>query len=211
MVTKKLTKDVSGVVVDLVKQGFKRLKQRYRLNLKTIFNKSFDRASLVGTDLGTKSAAKANIRQKIAAVQRMMTNDIDKIGNEQSQNVARVVAQAYAMGIPSLKLKQQVKNEIDKADFKVDRAVRTGTAYLSSVTKLLAWQDQGFKNYAWLTGRNDSKTRPLHRKLNGKVYKIKDALEGRWPAQIPGRVIDRSGNVVLGESINCRCSVRVVS
>lgn len=209
MATKKLTKDISGVVVDLVKQGFARLKRRYKFNLKTIFNKSFDRASLVGMDLGSKSAAKANISHKISAVTRMMTNDIDKIGNEQSQNVARIVAQAYAMGLPSLKLKQQVKDELEKADFKVDRAVRTGTAYLSSVTKLLAWQEQGFKNYSWLTGRDDNRTRPLHKRLNGKVFKIKDALEGRAP--IPGRIPNKDGSVNLSESINCRCGVRVVS
>lgn len=209
IVTKTLIKDISGVASDIVSAKFKKLKKNYSINLQSIFNKTFDRASLSGIELGSDKAGKFNIRKKVMAVAKMMSDDIDTISNEQSQNVARVVAQSYGMGLPSTKLKMQVKDELGKSDFKVDRAVRTGTAYLSSLTKLLTWYEQGFREYEWILGKDDKVTRPSHKRRHRKVYKIKDALEGRAP--IPGRVPNADGSVNLSESMNCRCGLRIHS
>lgn len=206
---KVLQQDVSNRIGDVIKTRFKKIKNQFALNLKNVFSKAYDRAVQVGVDLGGDKAPKQNIKKKAAAVQKMMHGDIDMIGNEQTQATSRVIAQSYAQGLPSLKLKQQVADTVGQSGYKLDRAIRTNTAYLASITKLMTWDEMGFTNYDWVLGKSDKNTRPYHKWLHGRTFKIKDALAGRAP--IPGRVPKRDGSTDLSQSINCRCGIKLSS
>ena len=204
---KTLQSDVSNNVSAVISQRFDRIKKQFSINLSNIFGKSYDRAVQVGIELGGNKPSKSAIKNKATAVSKMMSSDIDTIKNSQSQNVRRIIAQSYAQGLPSSKRKAQVSEEIGQSGYRLDRAIRTNTAYLGSLTKLMAWAEMGFTEYEWILGKDDSNTRPYHKKLHGKIFKIKAALEGRAP--IPGRVSDKNGKVILSESINCRCGIRL--
>ena len=204
---KRLEKNINGDVSSVITQRFDKIKKQFKINLSNIFGKSHNRAIQIGIDLGGKKSAKSNIKQKIMAVNKVMANDISNIKDEQSQNVTRVIAQSYAQGLPSLQLKQQVSKELDTSGYKIDRAIRTNTAYLSSLTKLMTWADMGFTKYSWVLGKNDSVTRPHHKWLHGRVFLIKDALNNKAP--IPGHIPNKDGSTDLSESMSCRCGVKL--
>lgn len=204
---KKLEQDITTSISDVIAARFKKIQDRFKINLGAVFGKSLDRALQVGIDFGGKKVNKQVIKRRASAVQKVMANDISNIKNEQTQNVSRVIAQSYAQGLPSLKTKQMVVDQLGQSNYKIQRAVRTNSAYLGSLTKLMTWDEMGFKEYEWVLGKSDKATRPLHRAMNGKPFKIKDALAGRAP--IPGRVPNKDGTINLSQSINCRCGIRL--
>jgi len=194
-----------NAVEDIIKDKFKSIKSRYSLNLDSVLKKSFDRSLDVGVQLGGKKTQASNIKSRLNALKKVMIGDIDKIENEASQNTARVIASAYASGIPSGKIASALTTEVGGIDYKTSRAIRTNTVYLSSLTKLTVWDSQGFTHYKWVLGIKDAATRKQHKIWHGKEFSIKVALSGRAP--IPGHVTDKNGKVILGESINCRCGI----
>jgi SPP1 gp7 family putative phage head morphogenesis protein len=204
--TKQLDKNPVSKIEDLVADKFKSIKRRYSLNLDSVLSKSFNRAFDAGADMNPNSKAKKMITMsKLKALKKVMIGDIDKIEAETSQNTSRDIANAYATGMPHGKINKQLQDSIGGAQYKIDRSVRTTTAQLASLSKLIAWQAQGFTHYKWRLGKNDKVTREQHKKWHMKEFKIIDALEGRAP--LPARVYLKNGKLDLGQSMNCRCGV----
>jgi len=201
---KKIQKDLTGRVEDLISSKFNKIKNSFSVSLTSVFNKSLKNEVGFGVKLG--KASEQNIRKRYNVLKNIMLKDIENLQNKKTQEISRKVAQAYAMGKPISKVKSDIMEELQKSHFEIERIVRTNTAYMSSLTKLLSLQEMGFTHYQWQTGVFDNKTRENHRRANGKVFSIKDALAGRAP--IPGHWVDRNGKVVLSESINCRCGIK---
>lgn len=207
MAKKTLEKNPMNSIDEVLNDKFKIMKNRYSLNLDSVMNKSFNRALDVGVSAGGSSKAKkAAVKNKLNALKKVMLGEIDQIKDKTSQSMSRDIASNFARGASSGQLKKQLADNLGKSDYEIDRAVRTNTAYLSSISKLLAWQEQGFTHYKWVLGVKDAATRKQHIKWNGQEFSIADALAGRAP--IPGHVMTK-GKFDNAESINCRCGVRL--
>jgi len=202
---KELKKDLTGKVEDLVANKFKKIRSNFSKMLTGVFNDSWKTAT-AGVSLSQRPSKKV-IDNRMKALKNIMLGDIDNLKNKQTQDISRQVAQGYASGKNIGKVKFGIMDSLGSTHSKVNTIVRTNTAYMSSLTKLLAWKDMGFTEYKWQTGVLDSRTRDLHRRYNGKVFKIADALAGKNGASIPGHFIDNNGKVILSESINCRCGI----
>lgn len=107
------------------------------------------------------------------------------------QRVQQTVTRSVLSGQPVRELKKQLAADFAFSDRRAALIARDQTAKLTSDLNRIRHKQAGIEHYTWRTSQ-DERVRPLHRRLNGRVYRYDeptDAEQGLHP----------------GQPINCRC------
>ena len=168
----------------------------------------------VGGDVEADEKTQQLLQDKADILRYRIENKIKAFNQEKADEIKRIITDRMATGTSIGKINQELKDKFINfkkkeapEDWKIFRIVRTEVNKSSNLMKLLKWYDQGFEEWMWHTS-GDEKVRSEHAKMNGRVFKIKDALEGKIP--YPGHW-SVNGKESAGLSINCRCFVSLYS
>ena len=168
----------------------------------------------VGGDVEADEKTKQLMEDKADVLRFKIANKIKSFNQEKADEIKRIIANRMASGVSVGKINQELKDKFINfkkkeapEDWKIFRIVRTEINQSSNLMKLLKWHNMGFEEFQWMTS-GDEKVRPEHKRMNGRVLKIKDALEGKVP--YPGHW-SVNGKESAGQSINCRCFVTLYS
>lgn len=93
-------------------------------------------------------------------------------------------------------LRKALQEDLGISDRRAKLIARDQSAKLNSDLNRIRQEQAGVTSYSWLSSR-DERTRELHRRLDGKVYK--------W-----GQATGAEGGLPPGQPINCRCIAKGV-
>ena len=149
-----------------------------------------------------------DLEQAQALMTQRIEDQLDVFKVQKLQDVRRKLIDGVTAGKTHAQIKDDIKKDV--SDFKrkdnvftfeLNRIVRTELGGTSNLARLLKWDKQGYEFYEWIT-MDDNKVRPEHEKRHRKVFKIKDALNGK--EIFPG------GSLKTGKpNISCRCEARL--
>jgi SPP1 gp7 family putative phage head morphogenesis protein len=197
-----------------------------------LFNKNIDKiVAKVGNDMvdivltGDKApqpSAKLQreIKRKAELLQRNFESQLRQFNQSKIQDIRRKITDGIAAGKSHAAIKAEIKKDIDTKlrrtnphEYEIQRIVRTELGKSTNLLKMLKWQDQGFKQYRWVTAQ-DERVRPAnesqakvaakepwqdHRARHNQTYNIADALSGK--DIFPGGSLNADK-----KNINCRCT-----
>ena len=85
--------------------------------------------------------------------------------------------ECIARGVSKDTLVTQIKSDFNTGFFNADRIVRTELTYVQNQACMNRYKDAGIKEFQFLA-EIDSRTSQICQELNGKVFKMKDAVVG---------------------------------
>lgn len=121
---------------------------------------------------------------------------IKGLGEDVVSRVQRVVTTAVINGKPAAMLRQELTEQFNIADRRAKLIARDQIAKLTSDLNRERHQQAGVTEYRWLTS-HDERVRPLHKSLDGKVYKY-------------GQPTGAEGGLPPGQPIACRCVAQAI-
>lgn len=104
------------------------------------------------------------------------------------------VTTALIQGVTSKALRKTLTEEFGIADRRAQLIAQDQIEKLNSDMNRIRHEQAGVTSYRWMTSR-DERVRPLHQKLEGKVYKY-------------GEPTGAEGGLPPGQPIRCRCVAR---
>lgn len=105
----------------------------------------------------------------------------DKLAEE----LREVLTEAAVTGESIYKTSQKVAQKFDTASYNAERLIRTETTYATNQAELLAYDELDIDEYEFVATL-DTRTSPICQKLDGKIFKTKDAQAGKnLPAMHP--------------------------
>lgn len=116
---------------------------------------------------------------------------IKGLSQQTVQRIQQTVTGSVLAGQPVKELRKQLAKDFGFSDRRATLIARDQTAKLTSDLNRIRHRQAGIEKYTWRTS-HDERVRPLHRKLDGRVYHYDeptDAEQGLHP----------------GQPINCRC------
>jgi SPP1 gp7 family putative phage head morphogenesis protein len=128
-----------------------------------------------------------------AAVDRN-TSLITNLGDDIRQRIERTVYDNSIAGNSVATLKKQLAKQFGFADSRAQLIARDQTSKFNSDLNRIRQTQAGVTSYSWMTS-HDERVRPLHRALDGKVYK--------W-----GEPTGAEDGLPPGQPIRCRCVAR---
>ena len=109
----------------------------------------------------------------------------------------RKVAQAVVDGYREIDVQKMLETEYGIAERKAKFLAQNETSIMLAQIKKVHYSAMGFDSFMWHTIL-DARERPLHRMLNGKIFRFDD----------PPVIDERTGQKGLpGETYNCRCDL----
>ena len=109
----------------------------------------------------------------------------------------RKVQQAVIEGYREIDVQKMLENEYGIAERKAKFLAQNETSIMLAQIKKVHYSAMGFDSFMWHTIL-DARERPLHRMLNGKIFRFDD----------PPVIDERTGQKGLpGETYNCRCDL----
>lgn len=109
----------------------------------------------------------------------------------------RKVAQAVLEGYREIDVQKMLENEYGIMERKAKFLAQNETSIMLAQIKKVHYSAMGFDSFMWHTVL-DARERPLHRMLNGKIFRFDD----------PPVIDERTGQKGLpGETYNCRCDL----
>jgi len=122
--------------------------------------------------------------QKKDMIKDLIFSQFQTFNQEQSQNIKRIMSDGIIAGKSIAEIKRDLKEEVidwkkrapSDADFRVDRIAHTEIHRGSLQLKLLRWEMAGVKYVKYLAHIDDA-TRPHHKRLHNRIFKIEDALK----------------------------------
>ena len=107
------------------------------------------------------------------------------------------VQQAVLEGYREIDVQKMLENEYGIAERKAKFLAQNETSIMLAQIKKVHYSAMGFDSFMWHTIL-DARERPLHRMLNGKIFRFDD----------PPVIDERTGQKGLpGETYNCRCDL----
>ena len=105
----------------------------------------------------------------------------DKLAEE----LREVLTEAAVTGESIYKTSQKVAQKFDTVSYNAERLIRTETTYATNQAELLAYDELDIDEYEYVATL-DTRTSPICQKLDGKIFKTKDAQAGKnLPAMHP--------------------------
>lgn len=105
----------------------------------------------------------------------------DKLAEE----LREVLTEAAVSGESIYKTSRKVAEKFDTASYNAERLIRTETTYATNQAELLAYDELDIDEYEFVATL-DTRTSPICQKLDGKIFKTKDAQAGKnLPAMHP--------------------------
>ena len=89
----------------------------------------------------------------------------------------RGLIECIARGVSKDTLVTQIKQDFNTGFYNADRLVRTELTYVQNQSCLHRYEDAGVKEFKFIADI-DSRTSDICRSMNGKIFKIKDAVVG---------------------------------
>lgn len=119
---------------------------------------------------------------------------ISGLADDTIKRIQHTVYQNSIAGNSVTTLRKALQNDFGISDRRARLIARDQTAKLNSDLNRIRQEQAGVTSYTW-TSAHDERTRPLHRSLDGKVYK--------W-----GQATGAEGGLPPGQPVNCRCLAR---
>lgn len=119
---------------------------------------------------------------------------IKGLADDTAKRVQQAVSTAVINGQSAATLRKTLTEQFGIADRRARLIARDQIGKLNSDLNRIRQQQVGVTKYEWMTSA-DERVRPLHRSLNGKVYK--------W-----GEDTGAEGGLPPGQPVQCRCVAR---
>ena len=136
-----------------------------------------------------------------ATFKTFIDRNVQLITNATSQtltNVENIVYDAMTTGRGWEEIEGKLRQQKEIACDRIKLIARDQTSKANGVLNQIAQQEAGIEYFEWW-GMDDERERPLHRKLNGKIFKWNDEYN-RLP------IIDERGNRGYPtQAVQCRC------
>ena len=120
------------------------------------------------------------------------------------QKIREIIETGYEKGDSPTIIKVRVQNTINAMKRKAALNAQAHVSILNSECTKTNQKDAGVEKYMWKSMR-DSKVRPCHRELDGKVLSWDDPPEMWYDTKSRGRVYT-GRHCGPGEDYNCRCT-----
>lgn len=100
-------------------------------------------------------------------------------GNTQdvAYKLKREMVISLMTGKTNREVAQTIQNEFGVSAYKARRLVRTESCYVANQTEIMSYEDSGIEKYEYCATL-DLRTSPQCQKLDGKIFKVKDAQAG---------------------------------
>lgn len=128
---------------------------------------------------------------------------IKSIPNDALGEMQRIVLDGYRRGATLTDLTRSIQEEYRLSKRKAQLLARDQIASLNSQISKMQQQDAGCTKYRWSSSK-DSRVRPCHKALDGKVISWDDPPEMWYDTKSRGRVYT-GRHCHPGEDIGCRC------
>ena len=127
-----------------------------------------------------------------------VTKSIVKFTQDETETLRNIVDKAVREGIARETLRKKLTDRFGISKERAKFIARQETSLFTSKLKEVQYTNAGIKKYRW-HAVGDSRTRPEHKKANGKIFFWDNALNDN-----PVRN-DNGEAVRPGEDFNCRC------
>ena len=95
-----------------------------------------------------------------------------------AEELREVLTEAAATGESIHKTSKKVAQKFDTASYNAERLIRTETTYACNQAELLAYDELDIDEYEFVATL-DTRTSPICQKLDGRIFKTKDAQAGK--------------------------------